>query len=247
MIIKEFEELIPQIANRSKNLFNNLTIIPELLDSAQKNTFYNRYGIGGEGVHRGAMCPDAFIEMDSNFTRGKIVEEHPSRRRYFRYAFDKNDQLLYVEREDDIPTVEVIFRESDIIWGLKINKKDIDTTAQAHTIYGNILNGKNIVANFATFYRHNYIFASLMHYQDNVPFKYVKNGRWEYEIDPMGIHINSTLITREIEELVLNETGDVTQVRWLKNEDDSNPVWTRTLTKPVPRKRWDNLYGLVTQ
>ena len=89
--------------------------------------------------------------------------------------------------------------------------------------------------------------SSLMHYQDNVPFKYVKNGRWEYEIDPMGIHINSTLITREIEELVLNETGDVTQVRWLKNEDDSNPVWTRTLTKPVPRKRWDNLYGLVTQ
>lgn len=250
MLMKEFHELVPVIDSRVQEFLDNPQIIPELLKKARAETAYVKYGLYQYVTARGPMNPDAFYEMDkqSSVRRGRLVNKQPNRQVYHRYAFNKNDQLLYFEWTSDVPHEEVILREGPFVWGL--NRATTMPLHQAFiTIHGNYIEDNRIVADFwtdSTLIEIGKIRNTLMHYENGLPVRYILNADCKYDRDTDGLPTNIEYPYPSIYKLYTNENGDVTKICRLKDEfDEGEPERARVLRIPVPRARWENRYGLV--
>lgn len=253
MYMKEFHNLVPEIDRRAQEFIDNPQIFPELLENARAETAYVKYGLYQYITSKGPMNPDAFYEMDvqSTVRRGRLVNKQPDRPVYHRYAFNKSGQLLYFEWIYDYTPyrVEVVLREEPFVWGFNMNMCGSQCESAWVRVCGNYIEDNRIVADFWTdsvMRRRGELRCTLMHYENGVPVRYCRNAHCFYERDKDGFPINITNPFPFIYKLYLNEKGDVVKVCMLRDEfDEGKPERTHVLIRPVPRSRWDNLYGLI--
>lgn len=71
------------------------------------------YSSGGLYIHRGYYCPSKIIDIISNASRGKIINNHS--RYTFKYGFDENQNLIFVRQSR---TYEFIKREGNFEIGI---------------------------------------------------------------------------------------------------------------------------------
>lgn len=80
-------------------------------EKIQKRVVYEKYGIGGETIHRGYFCPSLVIDIViGNAKRGKLCNNIPKiSKEYYKYGFDNEDHLILVTCEDEFKnTFEII-------------------------------------------------------------------------------------------------------------------------------------------
>lgn len=265
MQIQELEDLYPRIYQYIKTCIKQPNIIADYISEAREKTAYYKYGIGGQCIHRGAMCADPFYEIDCNISRGKLTNKEPKRKEYYRYSFDFYGRLLLVEKYCDVNSIEVLRREGEIIYGFMVPVEALtDLHSSYITVYGNILVENRIEAEFYTYevmldadlktdtkvisekeVIMPHFEGNVICYQDNLPFRYFKQIRTKLSFNNGSI-INQKSMVSFGYELFLNDIGDVVECRSIRNEhNDGKKEPIRKLERAIPRKQWDNCFGLL--
>lgn len=250
-------ELIPEFDRRVHEILENRMIFPELLEKARRETAYVQYGVFKTWICRGPMCPDPFYEIHSNFTRGRMVKKQPNKEQYYRYGFDEKGRLLYAEHKSKFSSVEVLLREGNSVWGLELSESALESMSEVAyrtdlRFCVSYIKDNRIVAMLQTDYfdmdtvpLSPFVYCKVIHYDDaGMPDRYTKCPL-HYERDGEGnpVHLEARGSVRD---LILNEKGDVIKIHDRKDGSDAfDPERVITLPKPVPRERWDNLYGLI--
>lgn len=99
-------------------------MVRKLFTDAEKNVAYEKYGRGGETLHRGYYCPSLIEDIViGNQKRGKILKKAPHKRPDYIFKFDEDNKLV-LAKNLSLGENEVIFWEGDEEIGLTISKWD---------------------------------------------------------------------------------------------------------------------------
>lgn len=106
-------QLVKKYENCYEECFNNI----------RGEVVREEFCIGGELLHRGYYCPSLISDIViSNVKRGRLVKKEPTNKEeYFRYGFDKDDNLVTVIRPY---LYEFIVREGNTEIGVGFNKQN---------------------------------------------------------------------------------------------------------------------------
>lgn len=266
MLIEDLVPIYSEAYHYAKRCFDHPMRVADYVSEAREKTSSYKYGIRGQCVHRGAMCADPFFEMDTNVTRGKLTDREPKRKEYYRYSFDDRGRLLLVEKYCGVDSIEVLCREGNIVYGLDFPVKALgDLHASYIRINGNVLNKGRIEVSFTTskiefelalkgrpsFMGDKEIIrphfrGAVIDYQNGLPFRYFRSIRSKLCFDENETVTDQIVDHPRGQQLYLNDDGDVVRYRYINNEQsDNNVCEIRDLERPIPRKQWDNTYGLL--
>lgn len=109
--VKQECERITQIAHKYESCYE------EIYQQKCEEVVREAYATGGELIHRGYLCPSLIKDIVvGKVKRGRIVKKKPSaNKEYCIYGFDKDDNLITAQRDDD---KEFIIREDGVEMGI---------------------------------------------------------------------------------------------------------------------------------
>lgn len=264
MLIEDLLSIYVEAYQYAKQCLKHPSRVADYVVEARKKASSFLYGIGGQCIHRGVMCADPFYEIDSNITRGKLTDKVPKRKNYYRYSFDNNGSLLLVEKYCDVDSVEVLCREGSIVYGLDFPVRFMNDLHATHiTIYGNVLMEGRVEASFYSSKVEleadlndrlsmqgrevikAHFWGNVIEYENDVPVRYFPSIRCELYSGENETIKNQIVAHSHGYKLYLNDDGDVTHCNNIMDEHDDGDQNIRKLEKPIPRKQWDNSYGLT--
>lgn len=255
MLFQDFMDLYPTLLKREMTLIADPRI-EERMKRVEEETDHYGWGTNGIGLHRGTLCPDPFVEMDSNAIRGRFTTKAIPKGCRFQYAFDKDGRLLCAMTTDVTHDTEVIIRDGSMIWGVKFTKKTFaegeePTIIDGRHIYGTFIHKNKIQACYlssSSFLKEKKLMVdfSLIDYREGVPNTYTSGMFFSY-LGEDGSVEKIGMTSLWIDELFANDEGDIIAHRRRRYSDEIDPsIHTRVLVKPIKRKQWDrkDLFGL---
>lgn len=143
--MEEFTEYISELINIKNHYSDKL---PELKDSAEKETVRCEYSKGGLTIHRGYYCPSPVYDLIvGNCKRGKLLKKKSDFPNYtYEYSFDKDSNLIRVRGINELTAPkshldkEFLIYKNNIVYGVEFNiRGDIDVVSKCTYDNGNII------------------------------------------------------------------------------------------------------------